>query len=622
MRPLVVILIPIFLAACSSEPVQVGSKDTVESRVLAEMFALLLEEEGVPVKRRMQIGPTEVVFEALKDGSIDLYPESTGTVLSLMGETPLSGADDGTTYDLASRALAQSGLTLLEPLGIRPGYAVVMRPGSARRNRLERLSDLANRNDQLRLGVMQSFVEGSRDGMLPFLDRFGLSFAEIEVFPYGEKDDLYDALINGQVDVIVGSTTDPEIVDYELDLLADPSGFFANYDVAPLSSDEVLEKRPEISEILSVLSGKIDDTMIRRLNASIRFDGRPPSRVARQALFDLDLVDTPPNERTPVFGIATDPGRVGTEAGIATLRAVRQAMRGRDVDYLPVDLPFDAVANQEARLALTPAVSDFRLEDGTMVRDDRFEAIAAVGSVVLHALSRTDAPVQPVNASSIGSGPAGSASYQLAQAIAASNSQETIIVPLADNSVDAAAEAVRNSVVDVALVLAVVGRDDLRTLFESPGNITLVDSDAWWRSAARLSLPIMREAQINPGTYAGIDRTISTLATQLVLFGPAVSQDQFVFGERGQGPSSFFDEVRPLQPQNIKAINENLGIHGGIDPYLRRSPALRPKAEFPDERINPYPGRAVLMIVIFAFLGWAIYLFLRPDHPDSRTPRP
>lgn len=612
MRAVLSLLIIVFLAGCSTQPVRIGTKDLVETRILAEMFALLLEEENVKVKRLPAFGSTEIVFQALREDDIDVYPEYTGTALAFMGAPRVNDGDEG--FALASEGLSQSGLVLLDRLGFDSGYAVLTRASVASENDLATISDLAGPGASLRLGVTQSFAERPRDGLDPFLDRFGLIFDDIEIFTGADLEGLYDALVDRRVDVIVGFTTAPEIADYELVQLDDSTGFFSIYEAAPLTSDVALERNPEIATVLSNLAGRIDDTMMQDLIGAVRLDGRPVTRVARQALFDLGLVSKPPRERTPVFDIALGPETMGTDVGITTLRAVRKAVRGRDVNLVASGVPLEAMAAGEARLALTPAVSGFTMRDGKMVRDDRVEAIAAVGSTFLHALSLSEAPVAPVDAETIASGPEGSTSHKLAMVIADARGSGVTVVPLGDDSAQAAAEAVRNGRADVALVFADPGRRDMVEVLSSDSDVTLVAADGWWQSAARLSLPVMREAQISADIYPGINQPVATLSTQLILFGPAPS-DRFVLGQ--QGPSSFFDEVRPLQDRTVEAINENLGVHAAVDPHLRRANALMPQVNIRDDRINPYPDRAILMIVSLAYLAWAIWLLIRPERRGS-----
>ncbi|AMM84715.1 glycine betaine ABC transporter substrate-binding protein [Martelella sp. AD-3] len=613
MRRLISLLIVFVLAGCAAQPVRIGSKDLAESRILAEMFALLLEEDGIKVKRVPALGSTGIVFQALTDDDIDLYPEYTGTALAFMGAPRMADADEA--YSVVNGRLSDNALVMLDRLGFATDYAVLTRPAVAAENGLETISDLAGPDDRMRLGVMQSFAERPRDGLEPFLDRFGLSFDTVTVFPEAGRNDLYDALVERRVDIVVGLTTDPEIVDYNLVALDDSTGFFPVYEAAPLTSTAALERRPEIAEIMAKLAGRIDDEMMQTLNAAVRLDGRPVARVARRALYDMGLVEKPPRERTPQLGIAIVPETIGTDSAIDALRAVREAMRGRDVNFLADDAPIDALAADRARLAFAPAVSGFVSSNGRIVRDDRLEAVAAVGSTFLHALSLADNPVSPFEAGIIASGPEGSASHLLATVVARTGGRQATVLPLADERTGTAASALENGDADVALVFATPGRQDVADLLAQDEAITLVDANGWWEGAAQVLLPVMREAQISADTYDGVGKAVTTLSTQLILFGPA-APERFLVGQ--QGPGAFFDEQRPLQDRNVEAINRNLGLHAAVDPYLRRAAALTPQVNIRDDRINPYPGRAILMIVILAYLVWVIWLFIRPERPEER----
>ena len=67
----------LLLAACEEEPpvLRVASKNFTENMLMAEMLAQLAEREGITVQRAIPYGRSAEVFEALKQGRIDLYPE-------------------------------------------------------------------------------------------------------------------------------------------------------------------------------------------------------------------------------------------------------------------------------------------------------------------------------------------------------------------------------------------------------------------------------------------------------------------------------------------------------------------------------------------------------------------
>ena len=126
-----------------SRPVIVASKPFGESYLLAEMFAQLLEARGTKVTRRPGLGATEIAFQPLRSGALDVHPEYTGTgLLAILHEPP--GADPRTVFAHVSDEFRRRwGIRWLAPLGFQNTYAIAVRPETAARYTLETLSDLA-----------------------------------------------------------------------------------------------------------------------------------------------------------------------------------------------------------------------------------------------------------------------------------------------------------------------------------------------------------------------------------------------------------------------------------------------------------------------------------------------
>src|SRR5258708_39770460 len=76
----VLLALPSRLLASTEGAIVIGCKQDVEGQVLAEIMAQLLEGRGFVVERRFSLGGTLICFEALKRGSIDIYPEYSGTI--------------------------------------------------------------------------------------------------------------------------------------------------------------------------------------------------------------------------------------------------------------------------------------------------------------------------------------------------------------------------------------------------------------------------------------------------------------------------------------------------------------------------------------------------------------
>src|SRR5262249_43101244 len=157
------------LAAGADRPIVIGSKQDVEGQVLAEIMSQLLEDRGFPVERRFSLGGTLICFEALKRGSVDVYPEYSGTVeqaiLQLRGR--FSNAF------LRERLRDRFNLEMLDFFGFSNTYALAMSRAAAERLGLKRISDLTG-HPELRFGFSNEFLNRA-DGWIGLAQAYGLS---------------------------------------------------------------------------------------------------------------------------------------------------------------------------------------------------------------------------------------------------------------------------------------------------------------------------------------------------------------------------------------------------------------------------------------------------------------
>ena len=151
--------LPALRAAWAAPRLRVGSKNFTEQLVVAELFAQALEKAGAEVERRVNLGGTAIAHQALVSGEIDLYPEYTGTGLGVVLKQPPEGDAATVLRKVREGYEKQFGLTWLDPSGIDNGNALVVLPATARRYRLETLSDLARAAPQLTLAAGNEFAD-------------------------------------------------------------------------------------------------------------------------------------------------------------------------------------------------------------------------------------------------------------------------------------------------------------------------------------------------------------------------------------------------------------------------------------------------------------------------------
>src|SRR5580698_7300568 len=131
---------------CAADRIVVGSKAFTEGYVLGEIAAQTIESAtGVPVTRKLGMGSTGIVFEALKSGAIDVYSDYTGTLTEAILKRPdLKSVDD------IQRALSRIGLVMSAPLGFDDTYALAVKESFAQQNGLNSISDLSRIEARIR----------------------------------------------------------------------------------------------------------------------------------------------------------------------------------------------------------------------------------------------------------------------------------------------------------------------------------------------------------------------------------------------------------------------------------------------------------------------------------------
>ena len=270
-------------SACSKPPqtkITIGSKFFTEQVVLAELLAQHIEARtGIPVIRKTNLGGTLLVHKALLAGELDLYVEYTGTALTaVLNETPRG--DSSAVYNRVKQLYADRfHLEVTEPLGFENTFAMVIRGDDAQKLHLQKISDLVPLAPKWRAGVGYEFLERP-DGFPGLTQNYGLHFGESpKVMDLGL---IYRALVDHQVDIVAGNSTDGLIDALGLVALADDHHYFPPYDAVPIVRQSTLARFPQLRDALADLVGKLSATDIRRLNYAVDAQHQDAAAVVRQ----------------------------------------------------------------------------------------------------------------------------------------------------------------------------------------------------------------------------------------------------------------------------------------------------------------------------------------------------
>lgn len=264
----------------------VGGKTFSEQFLLAEMLGILIEENtDLEVDVKTGLG-TKVLFDAIRADEVDLYVEYTGTGLMAILDMDLI-TDPDKVYETVKKEYDERfNIKWLKPLGFNNTYAMVMRRDKAQELGLTTISDLAEIADQLVLGSTHEFAERT-DGAPGLQEHYGFQFKEVKTM---DPALMYQAVAQGSVDVISGFSTEGRIPAYDLVVLEDDKQFFPPYHAAPIIRGDVLEKYPELGDLLNQLAGRLDDQKMASLNAQIDVEKREPADVAREFLEQEGLI--------------------------------------------------------------------------------------------------------------------------------------------------------------------------------------------------------------------------------------------------------------------------------------------------------------------------------------------
>ena len=293
-----VLLVSAFiLSACAPSPsadgtgtIVIGSKDFTEQFIVAEMYAQLLENEGFTVERKLNLGGTPIAQQAILNGDIDLYPEYTSTgLLTVLKLDPIQDAQE--IYEtVKSEYEQQFNLTWLTPSPFNNTQALAMRKDVAAQYGIETYSDLAQNAPELILGGPAEFLE-REDGIKGLQEAYG-GFEFKEMKQLGTGSLRYQALMDGQVDVVVAFGTDGAIQGNDLLILEDDKVFYPIYNIAPVIRQDTLEMYPQIAQILNDFAPLLTDDIMSALNWQV--DGpeaKEPADVARAFLQEQGLLE-------------------------------------------------------------------------------------------------------------------------------------------------------------------------------------------------------------------------------------------------------------------------------------------------------------------------------------------
>ena len=287
------------LSACGGDPLEaepaapadestisIGSANFPESELLAEMYAQVLEAEGIEVERNFNIGARDLYLAALQDGSIDLLPEYNGALYSSLVE---GGAPEGVTspeevYDALQEVMPE-GIITLEQSEAEDKDTLAVLPETAEEYDLTTIEDLAPVAGEMTVAAGPEWADRFQ-GLLGLKELYGIEFGTFTPLDAGGPL-TREALLSGQADVANIFSTDSIIETEDLVVLEDTKNLYLSENIVPIIRESKVNDT--ITEALNEVSAALTTENLTEYLAKVQVDKQSSKEVAAAFIEEYGL---------------------------------------------------------------------------------------------------------------------------------------------------------------------------------------------------------------------------------------------------------------------------------------------------------------------------------------------
>jgi osmoprotectant transport system substrate-binding protein len=268
--------------------ITVGSKNFTEQKVLGEIYAQALAAAGYDVKTELNLGDEKTALKAIEGGTIDAYPEYTGTALGSFFNVKSEDIpkDPQQAFDDAKAGFAEKQLTAFDPTPFTSSNEVAVTAATAQKLGLTNISDLEGEDQDLTLYGSPECRQ-RQDCLLGLEQVYGLKFKK---FTPVAIDLRHEVLKKGQADVSIVFTTDPQIKRENEVLLKDDKGMFPPYNsTLVVRDDKVQAAGGDLKTAVDKATKGLTAEVMQELNARVDLDKKTPKAVAAEYLNESGL---------------------------------------------------------------------------------------------------------------------------------------------------------------------------------------------------------------------------------------------------------------------------------------------------------------------------------------------
>jgi glycine betaine/choline ABC-type transport system substrate-binding protein/ABC-type proline/glycine betaine transport system permease subunit len=268
----------------SKPTVTIGSKNFTEQFILGEIYAQSLQAAGYKIKKQLNLGSEQIALKALKSGSVDAYPEYTGTALTSFFKVKNEDVpkDAGQAFEQTKAEFAKIGFTAMTPTPFTDsnGFAMTQQ-GAAKAGNVTTLSDLKAKASTLTLAGPPECAQ-RLDCKLGLEQTYGLKFKTFKSIDLAKR---HEVLKNGQADVSLVFTTDGQIKADNLVLLKDDKSLFPPYNASLIVKTSVVDAAgPDFQKTVDAVTSGLSTEVMQELNSRVDLDKETPAKVASEYL--------------------------------------------------------------------------------------------------------------------------------------------------------------------------------------------------------------------------------------------------------------------------------------------------------------------------------------------------
>lgn len=286
-------------SAAGAQDVTVSSKIDTEGGLLGNIILMALQDAGLPVKGRLQLGGTPIMRDAITSGQVDIYPEYTANGAFFFDEADSEVWKDAEAgyQRVAELDLEQNDVVWLQPSPANNTWAIALRQDLAEENNLASMSDLGtwiSEGGDIKLAASTEFVT-SAAALPAFQSTYGFKMTPDQLVQLSGGDTAATIAAAAQqtsgVNAAMVYGTDGGIAPAGLVVMEDDKGVQPVYQPAPIVRAEVLEAHPEIRDVLAPIFEGLDLKTLQDLNGRIQIGGEPAETVARDYLTGAGFLD-------------------------------------------------------------------------------------------------------------------------------------------------------------------------------------------------------------------------------------------------------------------------------------------------------------------------------------------